>query len=305
VVQIAKGTPIRLQQTRLTVAQNRVLGAMKTLQGRLQSAQSQVLGSGGRGREFQVAKGQDLKLYPIGGTGAAHLNPIYGGCLYGKDKVTGECRLHPFPKYTMDGNLNLPPPLGPPDANGYRASPPVKFPKALVSMQGETERTKGDTGFQDKVRGEMAANAKKMKKLQEKVDKSEKLVAEQQGNLDDLKALLEESRKRVNAALTDFKVDVKHKIIDKAAEIGPPGERGFRGPPGLNGFPGRPGAAGAPGRSGAPGKQGPPGPPGVKGEQGLQGRPGDAGPQGAEGPYGRRGPMGPKAIDPSCEAGGC
>eukprot|EP00961_Rhodomonas_salina_P233338 3153605-Rhodomonas_salina.1 len=131
---VASGTPISLHVAR----KNQVLGAMRSLEGRLSSAQEQLDGS--PGREFKIAKGQNLKLYPISGTGAAHVNPIYGGCLFGKDKNTGECRMHPFPKYTMDGNLNLPPPRGPPDANGFRALPPVKFPRALVSMEKETVR---------------------------------------------------------------------------------------------------------------------------------------------------------------------
>ena len=43
----------------------------------------------------------------------------------------------------MEGQLNLPPPRGPPDANGYRASPPYKFPKALLSVSAEIERKSG------------------------------------------------------------------------------------------------------------------------------------------------------------------
>jgi len=47
---------------------------------------------GGKGRVFKVASGQNLDLVPIEGTGAHHLNPISGGCLFGKDLKTGECR---------------------------------------------------------------------------------------------------------------------------------------------------------------------------------------------------------------------
>lgn len=133
--------------------EHRLLGQLHSLEGTIDKATGMV--RGGRGREFRVAKGQNLDLVPIEvhrrllmcdaralpcfiylaieviisilphrwlgefhafgqtgchkgnrrslsaecgaykidqGTGAHHLNPISGGCLYGKDLKTGECR---------------------------------------------------------------------------------------------------------------------------------------------------------------------------------------------------------------------
>jgi len=259
----------------------------------------------GRGREFRVAKGQNLDLVPIEGTGAHHLNPISGGCLYGKDLKTGECRLEGYPKYTMEGRLNLPPPRGPPDANGYRASPPYKFPKALMSVAADVERKSGNKEFQLKVHAEMRQNDKKMGKMVKQIDEQEATIAAQEEMLKDLKDTLKNAKDRISGALADFKADIKGKMLKKAAEEGPPGPVGFRGRPGAPGFPGRPGAAGMPGKTGKTGKQGPPGPPGPQGERGGNG---DIGAPGLPGPSGRPGPPGPRgfrAVDPACNGGEC
>lgn len=112
-----------------------------------------------------MASGQSLDIFPVGGTGAYHTNPVTGGCLFGKDEVTGECRFAEKPKYEYSSIVNLPPPRGPPDANGYRAEPPVKFPKALLSVAGEQYRTKGSLEWRMKIQDAMKSNDKKMIKL--------------------------------------------------------------------------------------------------------------------------------------------
>ena len=93
-------------------------------------------------------------------------------CLFGKLK-DGSCRLHPRPKFKTTAYLNLPPERGPPDANGFRSEPPVKFPKALISVAGERERVLGDAAFRQKVKEKMKdtegleAKLQKVKILQE------------------------------------------------------------------------------------------------------------------------------------------
>jgi hypothetical protein len=325
------------------------------------------------------------------GTGAHHLNPITGGCLYGKDLKTGECRfvsflflsvlavenvafvfrpfqgeiggaqvagpnvarrfhlptgsgslyrrmskfagslgllaappvnfpeilllqlltislnfrLEGYPQYTMDGRLNLPPPRGPPDSNGYRASPPYKFPKALMSVAADIERKSGNKEFQLKVQEEMRHNDKEMDKMVKQIDVQEATIAEQEEMLKDLKDSLKEAKDRISIALQDFKTDINGKMLKKAAEEGPPGPVGFRGRPGMPGFPGRPGAAGMPGSTGPNGKQGPPGPPGPEGVRGGNGDIGAPGLPGPDGPPGPPGPRGFSAEDPACNGGEC
>jgi hypothetical protein len=142
---------------------SRVLGAMSSLQGRLEAATRGA--ARGRRRGLSVAKGQKLKILPVAGTGAYHTNPISGGCLFGKNKVNGECNFYEKPVYGYHTIVNLPPPKGPPDANGFRALPPVKFPKALLSVQGEKLRKDGDLDWQLKVAQAMRSNDKKLTKL--------------------------------------------------------------------------------------------------------------------------------------------
>lgn len=254
---------------------------------------------------FKVAKGQNLDLVPIEGTGAHHLNPISGGCLYGKDLKTGECRLEGYPEYTMEGQLNLPPPRGPPDANGYRASPPYKFPKALLSVSAEIERKSGTKVFQLKVQAEMKENEKKMAKMQKQIDLQEASISEQEQNLKDLKDTLKDAKDRISDSLDTFKSDIKGKMLKKSEQEGPPGPQGFRGRPGMPGFPGRPGTPGMPGKTGKTGKQGPPGPPGQQGERGGNGDIGAPGLEGPQGEQGNAGPRGFRAVDPACNGGGC
>ena len=112
-----------------------------------------------------MASGQALDLFPIAGTGAYHVNPISGRCLFGKLK-DGSCRLQPRPKFKTTAYLNLPPERGPPDANGYRSEAPVKFPKALISVAGERQRVKGDSAFRQMVKDKMGSLAALMARLQ-------------------------------------------------------------------------------------------------------------------------------------------
>ncbi|EKX43203.1 hypothetical protein GUITHDRAFT_110928 [Guillardia theta CCMP2712] len=179
-----------------------------------------------RNSDLKVAKGEVLKLYPISGTGAQHVNPINGRCLYGKDKRTGECRLYPYPRYTMEGKLNLPPPRGPPDDNGYRSSPPVKFPKALMSVAGEIERKSGDLDFQEKVKQEMQQNEAIMEALQKHILKQESTISEQEADLQMLQDEVKLAKDRVSTELENFKDDIKDKIKKKASQVGPEGPEG-------------------------------------------------------------------------------
>lgn len=142
---------------------SRVLGAISSLQGRLEAATNGA--AQGRRRGLSVAQGQKLKILPVAGTGAYHTNPISGGCLFGKNRVSGECNFYEKPVYGYDTIVNLPPPKGPPDANGFRALPPVKFPKALLSVQGEKLRKDGDLDWQLKVAQAMRSNKVKLTKL--------------------------------------------------------------------------------------------------------------------------------------------
>jgi len=214
-------------------------------------------------------------------------------------------RLEGYPKYTLDGHFNLPPPRGPPDSNGYRASPPLKYPKALLSYAGEVERKSGDVEFQRKVQEEMKANDKKMAKMTSQIDMQNAMIEEQEQNLKDLHDVLEESKDKISASLAEFKTDVKAKMLTKANQEGPPGPQGFRGRPGMPGFPGRPGSPGMPGSTGHTGKQGPPGPPGPGGDSGGNGDIGAPGLSGPLGHPGRQGPRGFTAVDPACNGGGC
>lgn len=302
VVQVDLDTPVKLHRS--TAAQeHRLLGKLHSLAGKIDKATGMV--QGGRGRSFKVAKGQNLDLVPIEGTGAHHLNPISGGCLYGKDLKTGECRLEGYPRYTLEGRLNLPPPRGPPDANGYRASPPYKFPKALMSVAADQERHSGNKEFQVKVGEEMHANEKKMAKMRKQIDVQEATITTQEEELKDLKNTLRSAKARIAQSLAGFNADIKGKMLSKEDQEGPPGQQGFRGRPGMPGYPGRPGTPGLPGKTGKAGKHGPPGPPGPRGMTGPNGdigAPGIAGPPGASGPVG---PRGFKAIDPACNYGGC
>ena len=214
-------------------------------------------------------------------------------------------RLEGYPKYVMEGRLNLPPPRGPPDANGYRALPPYKFPKALMSVAADTERKSGNKEFQLKVQAEMKQNNKKMAKMVKQIDVQEATIEEQEVSLKDLKDTLKDAKEKISGALTAFKADIKGKMLKKSEQEGPPGPQGFRGRPGMPGFPGRPGAAGMPGSTGKNGRPGPPGPPGPEGVQGGNGDIGAPGLPGPRGPPGRAGPTGFRAVDPACNFGGC
>mmetsp|Transcript_14541 Transcript_14541/g.49655 ORF Transcript_14541/g.49655 Transcript_14541/m.49655 type:complete len:206 (+) Transcript_14541:440-1057(+) len=205
----------------------------------------------------------------------------------------------------MEGKLNLPPPRGPPDDNGYRSSPPVKFPKALMSVAGEIERKSGDLDFQEKVKQEMQQNEAIMEALQKHILKQESTISEQEADLQMLQDEVKLAKDRVSTELENFKDDIKDKIKKKASQVGPEGPEGLRGPPGMDGFPGRPGDAGDPGPTGRPGIPGPPGPPGPQGEMGGNGDRGTPGRQGREGPPGPPGPQGYRAVDPACRFGGC
>jgi hypothetical protein len=248
-----------------------------------------------------------MLVLPCGrqGTGASHLNPISGGCVYGKDLKTGECRLEGYPKYTLEGRFNLPPPLGPPDENGYRAQMPYKFPKALMSVAADVERKSGNKAFQLKVQAEMKENDKKMAEMVKQIDEQEASIEVQQQMMKDLKDSLKIAKDRISDSLSSFKADIKGKMLKKEEQEGPPGPQGFRGRPGMPGFPGRPGAAGLPGRTGRTGKVGPPGPPGPKGVTGGNGNIGAPGLPGPSGPPGHPGPRGFRAVDPACNYGGC
>jgi hypothetical protein len=173
-------TNIELNPSPSPGASQRILGAMKTLEGHLSTAadtadteENARLGLDTLNRMgTSVAAGQKLDLFPISGTGAYHVNPTNGRCLFGKLK-DGSCRLHPRPKFKTTAYLNLPPERGPPDANGFRSEPPVKFPKALISVAGERERVLGDAAFRQKVKEKMKdtegleAKLQKVKILQE------------------------------------------------------------------------------------------------------------------------------------------
>ena len=248
-----------------------------------------------------------MLVLPCGrqGTGASHLNPISGGCVYGKDLKTGECRLEGYPKYTLEGRFNLPPPLGPPDENGYRAQMPYKFPKALMSVAADVERKSGNKAFQLKVQAEMKENDKKMAEMVKQIDEQEASIEVQQEMMKYLKDSLKIAKDRISDSLSSFKADIKGKMLKKEEQEGPPGPQGFRGRPGMQGFPGRPGAAGLPGRTGMTGKIGPPGPPGPKGVTGGNGNIGAPGLPGPSGPPGHPGPQGFTAVDPACNFGGC
>ncbi|KAJ1481371.1 hypothetical protein T484DRAFT_1807728 [Baffinella frigidus] len=244
VVQLDTGAAIHLHRT-TRGREQRLLGAMGRLQTKLSSTMHV---RSGKGEDIQIASGQSLKLWPIQGTGANHVNPITGGCAYGKHQTgphAGECRMHPLPRYTMGGRLNMPPPRGPKDSNGYRGSPPVKFPRALVSVAGEVERKSGSPEFQRKVAEEMTENNRKMQTLRNMLADNEEMVAAQEGTIGSLKAELTTSRDRLKGELAEFVTNVEDKMAKKALEEGPQGERGFRGKPGMNGFPGLPGGHGA------------------------------------------------------------
>ena len=301
-VEVDAAAPVRLHRT-TAARERRLLGKLHSLEGKISAATG--VARGRRGRVFRVAKGQNLELMPIEGTGAHHLNPISGGCLYGKDLKTGECRLEGYPQYTLEGHLNLPPPRGPPDANGYRASPPYQFPKALMSVAADVERRSGSKEFQAKVKAEMQSNDKKMAKLHEQVDAQDATIEAQEQELDDLKDSLKDAKERIATHLAAFKTDIRGKMLAKAEQTGPPGPKGFRGRPGMPGFPGRPGSPGLPGKTGKAGKRGPPGPPGVQGVAGPNGNIGAPGLVGPRGPSGSRGPVGFPAVDPACNNGGC
>jgi hypothetical protein len=161
VLDVQDAAPISMRA--VSGGDSRVLGAMSTLQGRLEAATRGA--ARGRRRGLSVAKGQKLKILPVAGTGAYHTNPISGGCLFGKNRVNGECNFYEKPVYGYHTIVNLPPPKGPPDANGFRALPPVKFPKALLSVQGEKLRKDGDLDWQLKVAQAMRSNDKKLTKL--------------------------------------------------------------------------------------------------------------------------------------------
>ena len=197
VVQLDTGAAIHLHRT-TRGREKRLLGAMGRLQTKLSSTAMHV--RSGKGEDIQIASGQSLKLWPIQGTGANHVNPISGGCAYGKHQTgahAGECRMHPPPKYTMGGRLNMPPPRGPKDSNGFRGSPPVKFPRALVSVAGEIERKSGSPDFQRKVADEMKENNSKMDRLRNMLADNEEMVAAQEQTIGSLKASIVTSRDRV------------------------------------------------------------------------------------------------------------
>lgn len=150
---------------------------MHRLEGRLNSAASSTFSEENANsglaalhrKGASVAAGQALDLFPIAGTGAYHVNPINGRCLFGKMK-DGSCRMHPRPKFKTTAYLNLPPERGPPDANGYRSEPPVKFPKALISVAGERRRVGGDAAFRQMVNEKMQSTAALMARLQKVPD---------------------------------------------------------------------------------------------------------------------------------------
>eukprot|EP00960_Hanusia_phi_P015992 471293-Hanusia_phi.AAC.3 len=250
-VRVQSGTPIVLNRAS-KAKEKQVLGAMGTLESKLRNLEQSTSFKMPRSSDLKVAKGEVLKLYPISGTGveniavslhglmgivgAQHVNPINGRCLYGKDKSendlcamillssrvcagTGECRLYPYPRYTMEGKLNLPPPRGPPDENGYRSSPPVKFPKALVSVAGEIERKSGDLSFQEKVKEEMHHNEAIMEALQKHILKQESTISEQQADLQMIKDEVKLAKDRISTELENFKEGIKDKIKKKESQV--------------------------------------------------------------------------------------
>jgi len=221
----------------------------------------------------RVVQGHSLQIVPVAGTGAYHTNPITGGCLFGKDKVTGKCNFYEKPVYAYDTIVNMPPPKGPPDANGYRATPPVKFPKALLSVAGEQMRKKGPMSWQMKVRDEMRHNDKKMAKMYKVLAKNKLLVREHQEQMRRASTLEKQESARITGALKDFKEDIKTKMLLKTREVGPPGPRGYTGRPGVSGFPGRPGPSGPVGLTGPTGQRGRVGKPGHMGRTGPPGNP--------------------------------
>lgn len=151
----------------------------------------------------ELARGQQLQIIPVAGTGAYHSNPISGGCLFGKNRVTGECNFNEKPKYGYNTIISLPPPKGPPDANGFRALPPVKFPKALLSVAGEEDRKNGDSEWRVKVAMAMKDNDKKLTELYKILQKSKLLLKKHEEQLKLAKQL---------AAGEEIKVDDSIKV---------------------------------------------------------------------------------------------
>ena len=201
VVHLDGGSAIHLHRT-TRGREQRLLGAM----GKLQTKLTQTMHRrSAHGDDIEIASGQSLKLWPIQGTGANHVNPVTGGCAYGKHRWgphLGECRMHPLPNYEMAGRLNLPPPRGPPDSNGYRSSPPVKFPRALVSVAGEIERTTGTPEFQRKVAEEMRGNDRQMQRMRDMLADNEESIAAQEQSISSLKNSIAEARDRVRCRQT-------------------------------------------------------------------------------------------------------
>eukprot|EP00291_Cryptomonas_curvata_P005116 CAMPEP_0172178280 /NCGR_PEP_ID=MMETSP1050-20130122/15935_1 /TAXON_ID=233186 /ORGANISM="Cryptomonas curvata, Strain CCAP979/52" /LENGTH=342 /DNA_ID=CAMNT_0012850955 /DNA_START=138 /DNA_END=1163 /DNA_ORIENTATION=+ len=195
-----------------------ILGTMNKLEVKLTAVHGPAAASPGAAgtaelerRGGNVASGQALDLFPISGTGAYHVNPINGRCLFGKLK-DGTCRMHPRPKFKTSAYLNLPPERGPPDANGFRSEPPVKFPKALISVAGERQRVKGDPAFRAMVKEKMRGTAKLMERLQKVLDANELRNERQRMELKALTALVKTSKEKVAGAVARVKADLQAKV---------------------------------------------------------------------------------------------